>query len=102
MPTLRRDNTSAGFISGNPVLAAGEHGYETDTEASKIGDGITAWAGLPYSGANPTLAALNATFAPLNAVQKIDSSGAQTPATFAVRYDANGDVDALVLNGVDL
>jgi hypothetical protein len=64
MPTLRRDNTSAGFISGNPVLAAGEHGYETDTEASKIGDGVTAWADLPYSGANPTFAALNATFVP--------------------------------------
>jgi lysophospholipase L1-like esterase len=63
MPTLRRDNTSAGFISGNPVLAAGEHGYETDTEASKIGDGVTAWADLPYSGANPTFAALNATYA---------------------------------------
>jgi hypothetical protein len=65
MPTLRRDNTSAGFISGNPVLAAGEHGYETDTEASKIGDGVTAWADLPYSGANPTFAALNATYAPV-------------------------------------
>jgi hypothetical protein len=66
MPTLRRDNTSAGFISGNPVLAAGEHGYETDTEASKIGDGVTAWADLPYSGANPTFAALNATYAPVS------------------------------------
>jgi hypothetical protein len=68
MPTLRRDNTSAGFISGNPVLAAGEHGYETDTEASKIGDGVTAWADLPYSGANPTFAALNASFVKAPAV----------------------------------
>jgi lysophospholipase L1-like esterase len=63
MPNLRRDNTSAGFISGNPVLAAGEHGYETDTEASKIGDGVTPWADLPYTGANPTYATLNPTFA---------------------------------------
>lgn len=35
-------------------------------------------------------------------VQKIDSTGTATPAQFAVRLDANGDVDALVLNGVDL
>jgi hypothetical protein len=62
MPTLRRDNTSAGFISGNPVLAAGEHGYETDTEASKIGDGVTAWASLPYAAPNPTSGTLNATY----------------------------------------
>lgn len=46
--------------------------------------------------------ALNATFAPVDAVQKIDANGTETPATFAVRLDANGDVDALVLNGVDL
>jgi lysophospholipase L1-like esterase len=62
MPTLRRDNTSAGFISGNPVLAAGEHGYETDTEASKIGDGVTAWGSLPYTAPNPSSGALSAAF----------------------------------------
>jgi hypothetical protein len=58
MPNLRRDNTSAGFISGNPVLAAGEHGYETDTEASKIGDGVTPWGSLPYTAPNLSSAAL--------------------------------------------
>lgn len=41
-------------------------------------------------------------YAPVDAVQKIDSAGTVTPAQFAVRLDANGDVDALVLNGVDL
>ncbi|SDP74206.1 hypothetical protein SAMN04487914_13251 [Arthrobacter sp. ok909] len=81
MPNLRREDTSAGFISGNPVLAAGEHGYETDTEASKIGDGVTPWANLPYSGANPTNAALNATYDPLGAATaaaapKLDSATA--------------------------
>jgi len=49
-----------------------------------------------------TSTTLNETFAPVDAVQKIDSNGTHTPATFAVRLDANGDVDALVLNGVDL
>jgi hypothetical protein len=46
--------------------------------------------------------ALNATYATKNVVEKIDSAGTHTAATFAVRLDANGDVDALVLNGVDL
>ncbi len=53
-------------------------------------------------GASATATALNATYAPVNAVEKIDPAGTHTPATFAVRLDANGDVDALVLNGVDL
>lgn len=62
MPNLRRDDTSAGFISGNPVLAAGEHGYETDTEASKIGDGVTPWGSLPYTAPNPTSGKLDAAY----------------------------------------
>jgi YD repeat-containing protein len=89
MPTLRRDNTSAGFISGNPVLAAGEHGYETDTEASKIGDGVTAWADLPYSGANPTFAALNATYVP-----------ALAPTSSIVYDGATGNVTSTTEGGI--
>ena len=44
---LRRD-TGAHWIVANPTLAAGEIGFETDTNRMKIGDGITNWAGLPY------------------------------------------------------
>jgi hypothetical protein len=95
MPTLRRDNTSAGFISGNPVLAAGEHGYETDTEASKIGDGVTAWADLPYSGANPTFAALNATYATFrDSVTGLPLTGKHV--IFTVDQTANEIVDIVV------
>jgi hypothetical protein len=32
----------------NPVLAAGEPCYETDTGKFKIGDGVTAWNDLAY------------------------------------------------------
>ena len=32
----------------NPVLAAGELGFETNTLKFKMGDGITAWRNLPY------------------------------------------------------
>lgn len=44
---LRRD-TAANWTSGNPVLALGEPGLETDTGRLKFGDGSTAWASLGY------------------------------------------------------
>jgi Major tropism determinant N-terminal domain len=46
---LRRD-TSANWASNNPVLQAGEFGWETNTNKLKIGDGVTAWNALPYFG----------------------------------------------------
>lgn len=44
---LRRD-TAANWTTVNPVLALGEPGFETDTKKAKTGDGVTAWATLPY------------------------------------------------------
>lgn len=44
---LRRD-TAANWAAVNPVLAAGEAGYETDNRQLKIGDGVSQWAALPY------------------------------------------------------
>lgn len=32
----------------NPILQAGEPGFEIDTNRFKIGDGITHWNGLDY------------------------------------------------------
>lgn len=46
-------NTAAGFTSANPVLGYGVTGLETDTGKIKLGDGVTAWASLPYSGGGP-------------------------------------------------
>lgn len=54
----RRD-TTANWVSYNPVLRAGEIGHETDTNRSKMGDGATAWRSLSYwspSGALPVAA----------------------------------------------
>lgn len=50
---FRRD-TAAHWTSANPVLAAGEPGYETDTGKLKIGDGSTAWSTLAYFAAGST------------------------------------------------
>ena len=45
---LRR-GTASQWTSANPILAAGEMGFETDTGKAKIGDGSTAWNSLSYS-----------------------------------------------------
>lgn len=43
-----RRGTAAAWSSANPVLDAGEFGFETDTLRLKIGNGVTAWTGLGY------------------------------------------------------
>lgn len=44
---VRRD-TSTNWSTNNPVLAAGEIGFDTTVGKHKIGDGSTAWNSLPY------------------------------------------------------
>jgi Major tropism determinant N-terminal domain len=34
----------------NPILAAGEAGFEIDTGQVKVGDGVRAYNSLPYTG----------------------------------------------------
>lgn len=66
---LRRD-TAANWTAVNPILNAGEAGYETDYRRMKIGDGATNWAGLPYVSGGGTLGALS----DVNASSKVDGS----------------------------
>jgi len=51
---LVRQDTEAQWASVNPVLGAGEPGYETDTGRVKWGDGTTAWNSLGYTSAEAT------------------------------------------------
>ena len=44
---IRRD-TKARWADLNPILAAGEMGFEIENNRLKIGNGITAWNSLPY------------------------------------------------------
>lgn len=46
---LRRGLESV-WKRNNPLLAAGEPGYELDTYKVKIGDGVSLWNDLPYIG----------------------------------------------------
>jgi hypothetical protein len=41
--------TAAAWTASNPVLLAGEAGWESDTGQMKVGDGVTYWTSLPYS-----------------------------------------------------
>lgn len=43
---LERRGTAAAWAAANPILGAGEIGFETDTKRFKIGDGVTAWTAL--------------------------------------------------------
>lgn len=45
-----RGDTAADWTENDPVLAEREMALETDTGKFKIGDGTTAWTGLPYAG----------------------------------------------------
>lgn len=50
---IRRD-TAAALAAADPTLKAGELAAETDTGKVKLGDGVTAWATLPYLHDQPT------------------------------------------------
>ena len=57
MSTVRiqlRRGTAADWTSINPVLAAGEAGYESDTKKIKIGDGAATWTALNYATITPS------------------------------------------------
>jgi hypothetical protein len=43
-----RRGTASQWTTANPVLAAGELGFETDTKEFKIGDGASLWSALAY------------------------------------------------------
>jgi hypothetical protein len=43
-----RRGTASEWISANPTLAAGEFGFETNTNKLKCGNGSTAWNSLTY------------------------------------------------------
>jgi len=50
---VKRGSASS-WTSANTVLAAGEIGFETDTNKMKVGDGSTAWSSLNYVDSIPS------------------------------------------------
>ena len=54
----QRRGTSTQWTSANPILAAGEIGFETDTGKFKIGNGSSAWGSLSYYASADDIAGL--------------------------------------------
>lgn len=67
----QRSNTKANWTLLNPVLLAGEIGYEIDTNKMKIGNGVNAWNQLLYYGSG------------IEGVVDADTLGGHYPSDFA-------------------
>ena len=78
----QRRGTASQWASANPVLAAGEIGFEIDENKFKVGDGINQWLDLPYFLDETTLGGSLDDYIPLtqkgaaNGVATLDSDGA--------------------------
>ena len=77
-------HTAAQWAASNPVLLARELATETDTLKFKVGDGVTAWNSLPYSGASASL-----TNAALGGITDLSGGRLKFPATQVPSTDAN-------------
>ena len=77
----QRRGTAAQWTSADPILAAGEIGFETDTSQFKIGDGTNHWADLSYFKNLEDLGGTLDDYIPItqknsaNGVATLDSSG---------------------------
>lgn len=61
--------TAARWTLKNPILKAGEPGYETDTDGFKVGDGMRRWSDIPYVSDPGAIADLRDKFGQLSDLQ---------------------------------
>lgn len=87
-----RRGTAAEAATANPVLAAGEFGYETDTGVLRIGDGVTRWTALGALATGASVSALSATVD--GKVDKTSLGAANGVATLDANTDLAQSVDA--------
>jgi hypothetical protein len=77
----QRRGTGTQWTTANPVLAAGEIGFETDTNQFKMGDGVNVWSSLTYFIDTTALSTSLGDYVPLasagaaNGVATLDASG---------------------------
>ena len=81
---VRRGN-AATWTSVNPILSAGEIGYESDTGKMKIGNGVAAWTARPYviDATAYALAAHTHAYADLTGKPTLGTAAAQNTTAFA-------------------
>lgn len=101
----QRRGTAASWTSTNPTLAAGEIGFETDTNKFKIGTGSTAWVSLAYaSNVSPLttkgdLYAFSTTNARLPVGANGDTIVADASTATGLRYNPQNALVNPVING---
>jgi hypothetical protein len=79
----QRRGTAAQWTAANPTLAAGEIGFETDTNKFKMGNGSSNWAALTYFANNSALTdLLTGTPEALNTLDEIAAAINDDPAFF--------------------
>jgi hypothetical protein len=95
----QRRGTAAQWTAANPVLAAGEIGFETDTNKFKMGNGTSAWSALTYFANAAELAAI-VDNAPefLNTLNELAAAIGDDP-DFLTALATNERVDTVVLEG---
>lgn len=75
-------STAQGVLGATPILAAGEFGYETDSNQIKVGDGTSIWGSLPYITGTGVPASTDRAFSEIY-VSGVDENVGKTPFTFA-------------------
>ena len=98
----QRRGLASQWTAANPVLAAGEIGFETDTKKFKMGDGTSTWSQLVYfANATELTNAINSVIgiAPetLNTLSEIADALGDDP-NFLSALATNARVDTIVLN----
>ena len=107
----QRRGTAQQWTDADPILAAGEIGFETDTNQFKIGDGVNAWSDLSYFknledlGGSLDDYVLVSTKGQANGVAELDGSGkipsSQIPALVGLDTEIASAVSAAVSDLVD-
>lgn len=84
-----RNDTAQNWAVANPVLLAGELGYETDTHKGKVGDGQTTWNSLGYAWGGGTVPTISTGSA--NGTISVDGTNVAVKGLGTAAYKAEGD-----------
>jgi hypothetical protein len=88
----QRRGTAAQWTAANPILAAGEIGFETDTSKFKMGNGSSAWSALTYfANAAELTAIINGAPELLNTLSELAAAIDNDPNFFTNIGDAIAD-----------
>ena len=95
----QRRGTAAQWSGANPILAAGEIGFETDTNKFKIGNGSSTWSALSYYASADELAGI-IDDAPelLNTLNELAAAIGDDPAFFTTVADNLSDHTSATTN----